>query len=483
MPRASILVRLSKQSREENLSRDGMENDCRALAARLGCEVVHVRIDDGISGAVRDRPGYQAWLADGRSGAVDTLLTWSVDRASREGANALAALLDVAEGKDETGAVVRPPVRVVDTKGIDSNDEDTWRLRLLIAGEVARSERRAMSERNQAARSRLRKAGRWPGGKIPFGCKVVKRRDPESGKVGKYLEPDESGPAPLLREAAERLVSGDTMRSLAHWLTQESGRQWHRTGVRAVLLSKPTATYILSPALRRAVVERLASPDRQAKPGRPTVRLLRGLLVCSSCGRTMTTNPRTNGATRYACAKGSATAGRCERIITIRADAADDYVEQEFLRIYGDTSWFYERTELVGAADLDEAERLVERLREEVDRDDSTEETFREFKAAQRALAAARATPQRYERKISLSDHTFAEQWERSQIPERAEMLASALARPIVVGPGSVGGANPATDAAARLDITWQRDVADDLEPPSMLWVDPSGQRPPIVEY
>src|SRR4051812_38809079 len=45
---ASINVRLSKEAREENLSKEGMVADCHALAERMGLTVVAVHIDDGI---------------------------------------------------------------------------------------------------------------------------------------------------------------------------------------------------------------------------------------------------------------------------------------------------------------------------------------------------------------------------------------------------------------------------------------------------
>src|SRR5262245_51068080 len=114
---ASIYVRLSKAASDSNLSRDGMLGDCRALADREGLAVVSEHVDDGFSGAIRNRPGFLAWLDDARSGRADTLLTYHADRLSREGIAVAGRVLDVIEGKDsETGEIVRPPVRLLDTK-------------------------------------------------------------------------------------------------------------------------------------------------------------------------------------------------------------------------------------------------------------------------------------------------------------------------------------------------------------------------------
>jgi hypothetical protein len=123
------MVRLSREADAENLSKDGMIADCRAVADREGLDVIAVHVDDGISGAVRNRPAFLAWLADVREGRADTLISWHADRMTREGVNVAAMILDVVEGKDDvTGKVIRPAVRLLDTKGLDSQgDEDPHR--------------------------------------------------------------------------------------------------------------------------------------------------------------------------------------------------------------------------------------------------------------------------------------------------------------------------------------------------------------------
>lgn len=116
-----MYVRLSKLAGDENLSKEGMLADTRAKAIELGLQVVSEHVDDGLTGALRNRPDFMAWLDDARECRASTLIAWHVDRMTREGVNVAAAILDVAEGKDpETGKLIRHPVRLVDRKGLDS---------------------------------------------------------------------------------------------------------------------------------------------------------------------------------------------------------------------------------------------------------------------------------------------------------------------------------------------------------------------------
>lgn len=105
---ASICVRLSKQAGDSNLSLRGMLDDCRALAAAHGARIVGEHVDDGVSGAVRNRPEFLAWLEDGRTGKANLLITPYADRLTREGINAAALVLDVVEGKGSTATMPTP---------------------------------------------------------------------------------------------------------------------------------------------------------------------------------------------------------------------------------------------------------------------------------------------------------------------------------------------------------------------------------------
>jgi DNA invertase Pin-like site-specific DNA recombinase len=61
------------------------ERELRDVAARMGCDIVKVYKDHGISGAKgRDkRPGYDAMLKAANRREFDVLMAWSVDRLGR----------------------------------------------------------------------------------------------------------------------------------------------------------------------------------------------------------------------------------------------------------------------------------------------------------------------------------------------------------------------------------------------------------------
>src|SRR4029079_17356583 len=97
-----------------------MSATCPGAPAALGLHVYAVHVDNGKSGAIRNRPEFLAWLDDARKGHVGTLLGSHSDRLTREGVNAAAMVLDVVEGKDPTtGAVVRSPIRPATVYGLD----------------------------------------------------------------------------------------------------------------------------------------------------------------------------------------------------------------------------------------------------------------------------------------------------------------------------------------------------------------------------
>jgi site-specific DNA recombinase len=355
---ASIGVRLSKQAKDTNLSLQGMLNDCRTVAARLGARVIAEHVDDGTSGAIRDRPKHAAWLADAVSGRANVLIAPYTDRLTREGVNAAAMVLDVVEGKDPaSGRVVRAPVRLVTADGLDSErDAEAFRWRFVIAAEVARAERARIADRNRNTRVRLVEAGRYVGGAVPFGRRV---EDAPDG-AGKVLaeEPEESV---LLRDVAARVIQGEAMRSVTRWLNTvsrtRSGREWQRSSVRATLLSDSTAALLDRPTVR--VLREVLTPSARSKAvgGRPVKRLLTGGLAwCGSCGRKLTTS-----AGRYVCL--ALSSGEvCPAPITVNARLLEAWASQRWLDALGGVE--VTRTVVTATAADEELEDILDEVTE-----------------------------------------------------------------------------------------------------------------------
>lgn len=445
---ASLYVRLSRQAKGSNLSLEGMIDDCHKLAASLGLDVYAVHVDNGTSGAIRNRPEFLAWLADARKGHVGTLIASHSDRLTREGVNAAAMVLDVVEGKDSTtGALVRSPARLVTVDGLDSErDVEAFRWRFVIAAEVARAERERIKERNIATKQRLATSKRFPGGAIPFGCQVVERPDPtDGGKVGKYLERNEAE-AVVLEEVAARLLRGDSLRQCVFWLNREGHRtrrgfEWQRTTLINTLLSDPSREHVFNAATHRALSERL-QPKRHGvtkhNGGRPAAHLLvSGLGCCGGCGGNLTTaggRPKgdgTNYPTRYVCLRQGQN-GTCPGGATIGAKACDDEVERRFLERFGDEPYSEIRTVLMGGEEFEEA-RAADIAAQQALSANLTAENFEAAQKARAALEAAQARPVQRMDTIHLTGETFAERWATSDLEGRRKMLAENLAGPVVV--------------------------------------------------
>lgn len=469
---ASIYVRLSREARDSNLSLAGMIGDARRHAVTHGYEVKAVHVDDGISGAVRDRQEFVAWLEDARLGRVDALVTYHADRLTREGVNVAAMVLDVVEGKDSTtGRVVRPPVRLLSADGLDSRDEDAFRWRFVIAAEVARAERKRIQERNLATKERLKKAGRFPGGVVPYGCRVEARVD-ESGAAGKYLVINEEEAA-VLRDAADRLMRGDSIRSVCRWLNESghrtrAGALWQRTTLHSTLLRDPILEHVFTLAEGRALRERL-KPKEHGQPiprgGRPNKYLLAGgLAKCATCGQSMTTaGTQGRGNLRYVCigmSKGQSTSG----CATIKAEALDARIEYEFLERYGDKYGLEMRVTVEGPEGLDEAERASKAAQEAL-MADLTEENLRAAQDARQRLEELQSQPVTRNEEIWTTDETFGETWRAADIPGRSELLSQALAAPVVIQPGKPLNSPTGRGKVVNLEraiVVWR----DEINPP-----------------
>jgi site-specific DNA recombinase len=425
---ASAYVRLSRAATDENLSKEGMLDDLRALAAREGLRIVGEHTDDGISGAVRDRPAFLAWLADATEGRADTLITWHADRLTREGINASARIMDAVEGKDpETGRVVRAPVRLLDVSGLDSTgDETAFRLRFVIAAEVARAERMRMKDRARARVRRARAAGRFPGGTPPFGTRAVDAPD----GVGRVLEvePDE---AAALRRAAERMIAGNPRMAVVRRLSREGFKprrsdSWTAASLRSALTSEAARTLIFSAAENRALTQALAPRGPNTRVvGRKPSRLLSSVLHCAACGRRLVVSAQKGRGIRYRCS--SINDGfLCEAPVTITAELLEAEVERRWLGAWG------RQRETVVVRPVDESADELAELLDEIDVEAALVVKLRgaerlEALARLEALEARRdeleATPLPALSVLRETGRTYADAWRDGDLDERRALL------------------------------------------------------------
>lgn len=433
MVRASLYVRRSKRPGERSVSLAGQEQELRDLCARLGADVVSVH-SDTTSGALLDRPGFLAWLAD--AGKVDLLAAWSIDRTTRSGLIGAARIAEAIEGTE---------TRVITVDGLDS-EQPGFGMRLAMGAEIAKEERARTIARSKATRRRLEAEGRHASGPPPYGTRLDAER---------RLEPDPDEAA-VLNEVVDRLLTGWGVRRVLadlndRGLTTRRGNPWTRSSLVTTLESDATRRHVLTLARQRALEPVLhPAAGTRRKPGRPAAWLGSGLYVCAGCGRPMTTSrDAQRGVTRYVCPTTTSVAP-CPARATIRADRADEVVVEAFMETWGPLTWYEEKVTVVGG-DVDEEERAVQETLQALTNQPGPE-ALAAYQAALEALEEAKAQPVTRTTEIVATD-TYANQWVQGGIPERQTML-----RLMTTQISIAKSAGPFWDPT-RISITWLKDV------------------------
>jgi site-specific DNA recombinase len=299
----AIYARISSDPEHDQLGVGRRLADCRARASERGWRVLDEYVDDDKSAwSGKARPQYRRMLADIADGQLDAVLVWHTDRLTRH-PRELEEYIDACQ-----------PHAVL-THAVTSGDLDLTtadgQCFARILGAMARKESDDKSRRIRRKHEELAQAGKLAGGGTrPFGYQADRRT----------IEPDE---AAIVREAAERILAGDSLRSLAADLNRRgvatvTGTRWVSSVLRRQLLSARISGQrehhgeivapgdwdaIITPAQTARLRAMLTDPERRTNR---TARryLLTGLLRCAVCDSRLIARPRTDGRGRYLCAKG-----------------------------------------------------------------------------------------------------------------------------------------------------------------------------------
>lgn len=296
---AAIYTRISDDPEGTALGVSRQEQDCRALAERLGLDVVAVFSDNDVSASTastKDRPAYSDMLTRARAGEFSHVLAYSNSRLTRRLRESLD-LIDLAK----TGSVV---IKTVASGEFDLSTADGRATALTLATwDQAEAER--VGERvKRAARQRI-ESGRWHGGVPPFG---YRRND-------KSLVVDVRESA-LVKEAARRILDlDDTLYAIVQdWnkrgdLTRK-GLAWRHSVLRSILINPALVgtnsagvENCWEPVLDRDSHSRLVTkltPDSSRRTNALGVRSSKyplggGLVRCGRCGGPLATVSRDGG--------------------------------------------------------------------------------------------------------------------------------------------------------------------------------------------
>lgn len=281
---AFIYCRISDDKTGAKLGVQRQEQDCRALAADRGYEVVRVFQDNDISAySGKARPEYAAMLKRVAAGEVDAVLCWHPDRLHRRPIE-LEAYIDACR---EGGAV---------THSVKAGEmdlaTDSGQMIARMLGAAARYESDTKATRIRRASEQAIRAGKWTGGTRPFGWTITEG-------IPK-LHPEESK---AIAEACARVLRGDSLGSIirdmnGQGLKTTRGKEWGYAQL-AQALERPrnagladyhgeivgpsTFPAIVSENVWRGVCAVLGDPSRRRSQSNKAVHLLAGIAQCH-CG-------------------------------------------------------------------------------------------------------------------------------------------------------------------------------------------------------
>lgn len=299
-PRAGVYTRISSDDGTA-LGVQRQRHDCVALAGKLGWDVVEVYTDNDTSNfTAKRRPSYERMLADLENGRINALVVWDTDRLTRRPVE-LEHVIEIADRRGISLASVGGEVDLATAQG---------RLTARIKASVSRHEVEQSSRRIKRAVLERAEAGR-PHGRVAYGWRRIQGRD--------VLDAEE---AAVVEEIAKRIVSGESVRSIAHDLVERAIpspnglASWHPVMVRQVVLRERNAGFrrhqgkvigkgdwepILSEQLYARVCSILRDPLRRTSPTGRHRHLLSGIARCGACNgtlRVVTVRGRTRA---YAC--------------------------------------------------------------------------------------------------------------------------------------------------------------------------------------
>lgn len=324
--KAAIYTRISNDRDGAGLGVERQEEDCRALAERLGWEVVEVYTDNDVSASTKGRkprPQYASMLKAARSGGIEAIMAYSNSRLTRRPAEWIELIGLANEG--------RIRIKTVASGEHDLTTANGRAMALTVAAWDAR-EAEETAERVKRAKIQSAKDGRYRGGPRPFGYEA-------DGVTVRASE------AVMIRDASRGVLDGRSLGAIAReWndlgVTGSRGQQWNGSRVRKVLLRPRNAGLLASGAevigpgewpeivpedVWRAVVGTLTAPGRRTNPGDSHVKWLgSGIYRCGVCELPLRAT-KSNGRTVYRCQAG-AHVSRVQAVV-------DEYVESH-IRAY-----------------------------------------------------------------------------------------------------------------------------------------------------
>lgn len=335
--RAVALVRISDDREGEGQGVGRQEQDCRALAERLGWTLAEVVVENSTSAFKRRRvkqpdgstvlrtirPGFRKVLEMLDSGGADGLVAYDLDRVCRDMRD-LEDLVDVIQQR-------RIPVTSVTGSLKLASDADVAMARILtvIANKSSADTARRVARKHEQLAEQGKPGG---GGSRPYGY----------DKTGMTVIGHE---AEIIREMVEKVMDGASLNSIMRDLNDRGvppsrAAKWNTKSVSTLLRSPRIAGMrlfrgeVVGDATWPAIIDRdqweALQPllgDRSRGISNQLQRWLTGLLICGLCEKPLH-GWAGSGGPRYWCASPRGGCGK----ITVSAPLAEDTIEERVLR-------------------------------------------------------------------------------------------------------------------------------------------------------
>lgn len=226
MKKACVYTRVSTQEQaSEGYSIEEQERMCKASIESKGWTYVKTYSDPGISGRTMDRPGLQNMLEDIRTGLVDAVVIYKLDRLSRKQRDTMTIIEDV---------LLKNDIALVSLNETLDTTTPWGRAMIGILSSFNQMESENIQARTSMGRSAKVKAGGYAGGKPPIGYSVV---DGE-------LVVNESE-AEIVRTVFELRENGGTLIGIADELNRrgyrtKKGGKFHHSAIQTILNNEET---------------------------------------------------------------------------------------------------------------------------------------------------------------------------------------------------------------------------------------------------
>ena len=341
------------QAQGEYTTLDAQAHHCKNMIDAFGYKLAKIGKDgiindDGFSGKDLNRPGIQKILEDvnKKKRSFDGIIFFRLDRLTRNPRD-LYALIDLFRDHDIDFISVR--------ENLDSSTA-IGRVVIGILGLLSAFERELTGERVKASAMARVRQGKWVGGKLPYGYKLVPHGERlPNGVQPNKIEIDENV-GPKLQIIWELAAQNKSLTQIGMELDKRkiyttNGKMWRRQGISTIIKSPFYKGYIkysgeMHKGNHEAIVdEKLwerANRILVAKlPGHKFVKkvkeykyLLEGLMKCGECGSHMMSCYSGNGNGRkfyyYECGRSKQALGCSTKRIsaTILDKALVDYFKR-----------------------------------------------------------------------------------------------------------------------------------------------------------